>query len=171
MAANSRCRKMTEKIKMIVVKYLLLKMSVGVIRDKLQHKHSFVISRQGLYHFIRQWQSGKGLQRTRNVKDENVKLKTIHLKFMDMWLSHNNKLTTERFRRKLYEVFGLNVSTSLIRKWRSEFGCKAVVSKTCQLISNKSKQVCTTGLYTFKSRTIQIEVLLIRGILFKYESV
>ena len=36
---------------MIVVKYLLLKMSVGVIRDKLQHKHSFVISRQGLYRY------------------------------------------------------------------------------------------------------------------------
>ena len=118
MAANSRCRRMTEKIKMIVVQYLLLKMSVGLIRDKLQHKHSFVISRQGLYQFIRQWRSGKGLQRTRNVKDESVKLKTIHLKFMDMWLSRNNELTTEMLRRKLYEVFGLNVSPSLIRKRR-----------------------------------------------------
>ena len=156
---------------MFVVQYLLLKMSVGLIRDKLQHKHSFVISRQGLYHFIRQWRSGKGLQRTRNVKDESVKLKTIHLKFMDMWLSRNNELTTEMLRRKLYEVFGLNVSPSLIRKRRSELGYKAVISKTCQLISNKNKKVCTTGLYTFNSRTVQIEVLLIRGILFKFESV
>ena len=40
MAANSRCRRMMEKIKMIVVQYLLLKMSVGLIRDKLQHKHN-----------------------------------------------------------------------------------------------------------------------------------
>lgn len=100
-----------------------------------------MISRQGLYAFKRRWQSGKELRRTRKICDSAVKLKKIHLKFMDMWLAKNNELTTEMLKRKLFEVFGLNVSTSLIRKRRSELGWKTVVSKTCQLISKKNKLV------------------------------
>lgn len=60
---------------------------------------------------------------------------------MDMWLDKNNELTTEMLKRKLFEIFGVNVSTSLIRKRRSELGWKTVVSKTCQLISKNNKLV------------------------------
>nr|XP_022298720.1 uncharacterized protein LOC111107689 [Crassostrea virginica] len=150
MALNSRGRRMSEKIKMVIVQYLLMHLSVEAIRPKLKNFHSYVISRQGLYYFIKQWRSGKGLRRTRNNSGNSVKLKSIHLKFMDMWLAKNNELTTEMLKRKLFEVFGINVSPSLIRKRRSELGWKTVVSKTCQLISHKNKKVrkvwCTDAL-------------------------
>ena len=96
-------------------------------------------------------------QRTQENKEQqlsgnSVKLKSIHLKFMDMWLAKNNELTTEMLKRKLFEVFGINVSPSLIRKRRSELGWKTVVSKTCQLISHKNKKVCTTCFYIHSRR-------------------
>lgn len=58
---------------------------------------------------------------------------------MDMWLAKNNELTTDMLNRKLFELFGVNVSTSLIRKQRLGLGWKTVVSKTGQLISKKNK--------------------------------
>ena len=152
MALNSRGRRMSEKIKMVIVQYLLMHLSVETIRSKLKNFHSYVISRQGLYYFIKQWRSGKGLRRTRNNSGNSVKLKSIHLKFMDMWLAKNNELTTEMLKQKLFEVFGISVSPSLIRKRRSELGWKTVVSKTCQLISHKNKKVCTTWFYIHSRR-------------------
>ena len=127
-------------------------LSVEAILSKLKHFHSYVISRQGLFYLIRSWRSGKGLRRTRNNSGNSVKLKSIHLKFMDMWLAKNNELTTEMLKRKLFEVFGINVASSLIRKRRSELRWKTVVSKTCQLISHKNKKVCTTWFYIHSRR-------------------
>lgn len=47
-----------------------------------------------------------------------------------MWPVKNNELTTEILKNKLLEVFGVNVSISLIRKRQTELGWKTVVSKT-----------------------------------------
>ena len=68
LALNSRGRRMSEKIKMVIVQYLLMHLSIEAISSKLKHFHSYmyIISRQGLYYFIKQWRSGKGLRRTRN---------------------------------------------------------------------------------------------------------
>lgn len=85
---------MSEGIKMMIVRSLLLELSMGVIHEKLKHLHGFVRSRQGLYAFRRQWQSRKELRRTREICNGAVKLKKFHLKFMDMWLAKNNELTT-----------------------------------------------------------------------------
>ena len=59
---------MSEKIKMVIVQYLLMHLSIEAISSKLKHFHSYMymISRQGLYYFIKQWRSGKGLRCTRN---------------------------------------------------------------------------------------------------------
>ena len=40
---------MSEKIKMVIVQYLLMHLSVEAIRSKLKHFHCYMISRQGLY--------------------------------------------------------------------------------------------------------------------------
>ena len=66
MALNSRERRMSEKIKMVVVQYLLMHLSVEAICFKLKHFHSYMINRQVLNYFIKKWRSGKGLRRTRN---------------------------------------------------------------------------------------------------------
>lgn len=144
MAVNTSGRRMSEGFKMMIMRYLLLELLVEVIREKLKHLHGFVISRQCLYAFNRRWQSGKELRKTRKICNGAVKLKKIPLKFMDTWLATKNELTTRMLKRKLFEVFGVNVSTSLIRKRRSDLGWKTVVSKTCQLISKKNKLVSTS---------------------------
>ena len=54
MALNSRGRRMLEKIKMVIVQDLLMHLSLKVIRSKLKHFHSYMISRQGLHYFIKQ---------------------------------------------------------------------------------------------------------------------
>ena len=45
-------------------------------------------------YFIKQWRSGKGLRRARNNSGNSMILKSIHLKFMDMWLAKNNEPIT-----------------------------------------------------------------------------
>uniref|UniRef100_A0A8W8NQK9 Uncharacterized protein n=1 Tax=Magallana gigas TaxID=29159 RepID=A0A8W8NQK9_MAGGI len=67
MAVNTRGRRMSEGIKLMIVRYFLLELPVEVIREKLKHLHGFVISRQGLYAFKRRWQSGKELRRTQKI--------------------------------------------------------------------------------------------------------
>ena len=49
MALNSRGRRMSEEIKMVIVHYLRMHLSVEAIRAKLRHFHSYMTSRQGLY--------------------------------------------------------------------------------------------------------------------------
>ena len=66
MALNSRGRRMSEKIKKVVVQYLLMHLSVEAICSKLKHFHSYMINKQVLNYFIKKWRSGKGLRRTRN---------------------------------------------------------------------------------------------------------
>ena len=55
---------MSEKIRMVIVQYLLMHLSVESIRSNLKHFHSYMISRQGLCYNIKQWRFGKGLRRT-----------------------------------------------------------------------------------------------------------
>ena len=66
MALNSRGRRMSEKIKMVIVQYFPMHLLVEAISSKVKHFYSYMISRQGLYYFIKQWWSEKGLRRTRN---------------------------------------------------------------------------------------------------------
>ena len=54
MALNSGGRRMSEKIKTVIVQYLLLHLSVEAIRSKLKHFHSYKSSSQGLYICITQ---------------------------------------------------------------------------------------------------------------------
>ena len=49
MALNSRGRRMSEKIKTVILQYLLMHLSVEATRSKLKHLHSYMISRHGLY--------------------------------------------------------------------------------------------------------------------------
>ena len=49
MALNSRGRRMSEKIKTVIVQYMPMHLSLEAIRSKLKHFHSYMISRQGLY--------------------------------------------------------------------------------------------------------------------------
>ena len=51
---------------MVIVQYLLMYLSVEAISSKEKHFYSYIISRHGLYYFIKQWRSGKELGRTRN---------------------------------------------------------------------------------------------------------
>ena len=59
MALNSRGRRMSEKIKMVIVLFLLRHLSVEAISSKVKHFNSYVISRQGLYYFINSGNQGK----------------------------------------------------------------------------------------------------------------
>lgn len=58
MAVNTRGRRKLEGIKLMIVRYLLLELSVEVVREKMKHLHDFVISRQGLLAFKRAIEEG-----------------------------------------------------------------------------------------------------------------
>ena len=65
MALNSRERRMSEKIKMVVVQYLLMHLSVEAICFKLKHFQLYD-QQTSPELLIKKWRSGKGLRKTRN---------------------------------------------------------------------------------------------------------
>jgi transposase len=134
--------RLTENVKLAIIRYKNSNLPVERIRERIRLHHNVYVSRQGIYNLLKRWKLGRGLARKpRTVKPTSVKLKPLHIKFMNCWLARNNEMTTQVLQRKLYEVFGVRISCSLIRKRRRELGWKAVVSKTCQLISHKNKLV------------------------------
>ena len=65
-ALNSRRRRMSGKIKTVIVQYLLLHLSVEAIRSKPKHFQLYDQQPKSvhMYYFIKQWRSCKGLRRT-----------------------------------------------------------------------------------------------------------
>ena len=133
-------RRISENAKLAIIRYRKNGLSVIKIQQLLKSHHNCIVTRPGIYNFLKKWKAGGGITAKKREGDERTLL-PLHLKFVDFWLSRNNELTTQVLQRKLFEVFGIEVSCSLIRKRRRELGWTSVVSKTCQLISNKNKMV------------------------------
>lgn len=120
-------------------------LSVLAIKDRLLKEDSVRFSRTTIYSFLKRHKScGILTRRRRTVNPASVKLKDLHLKFIDLWMDKNNELKASELQKRLFETFGLNVSTSLIStRRRSALGWKSQSSnKTCQMISRTNKTVC-----------------------------
>lgn len=119
-------------------------LSVLAIKDRLLKEDSVKFSRTTIYSFLKRHKScGILTRRRRTVNPASVKLKELHLKFIDLWMDKNNELNASELQKRLFETFGLKVSTSLISTRRhSVLGWKSQTSnKTCQMISRKNKTV------------------------------
>ena len=93
MALNSRGRRMSEKIKMVIVQNLLMHLSVEAVSSKLKrqhfHNYMYMISRQGLYYLINSGNQGKASEEQKQrhtfvfiFKDKKI----ITLWFPGLWV-------------------------------------------------------------------------------------
>lgn len=137
--------RLTVRLKLKILDLYERNLSVLAIKDRLQKEDSVKFSRTTIYSFLKRHKScGILTRRRRTVNPASVKLKELHLKFIDLWMDKNNELKASELQKRLFETFGLKVSTSLISTRRhSVLGWKSQTSnKTCQMISRKNKTVC-----------------------------
>lgn len=137
-------RKCVKEVYWLCVDLYERNLSVLAIKDRLLEEDSVKFSRTTIYSFLKRHKScGILTRRRRTVNPASVKLKELHL-HLDLWMDKNNELRASELQKRLFETFGLKVSTSLISTRRhSALGWKSQTSnKTCQMISTKNKTVC-----------------------------
>ena len=88
MVLNSRGRRMSEKIKLVISQYFLMHLSVEAIRSKLKHFHSYMISRQGLYICI----TVAILQRTQKYKKQKHTFAIISNRYNQLYNMQYSKV-------------------------------------------------------------------------------
>ncbi|OWF48169.1 hypothetical protein KP79_PYT14452 [Mizuhopecten yessoensis] len=127
----------------------------GQITKILKEKYGILTTRKTVNIYRKRLSNGETLDRKRCFSSiKNSKVKPIHKKIINMWLSRNSELTSPEIQRKFHSSFGLTVSTAHTRRIRRELGWTARHIKYCQLISNKNKFFCLVNRYNFCINTL-----------------
>lgn len=113
--------RLTVRLKLKILDLYERNLSVLAIKDRPLKEDSVKFSWTTIYSFLKRHKScGILTRRRRTVNPASVKLKELHLKFIDLWMDKNNELKESELQKRLFETFGLKVSTSLIstrRRW------------------------------------------------------
>ncbi|KAK3108476.1 hypothetical protein FSP39_015728 [Pinctada imbricata] len=131
-------RRISEASKLLIFDYIENKVPVRKVKDILLNEHGEEVSIGGIYKLVKR---GKIYRKPRSTTQTSRKIKDIHLKFMNYWLSTNGELTARKIRDRLFNNFNVDVSVSRIKQLRRELGWKSATKGYCQLISNKNKKV------------------------------
>ena len=62
----------------------------SLIQHLLKSHHNCIVTRPGIYNFLKKWKAGGGITAKKREGDERTLL-PLHLKFVDFWLPRNNE--------------------------------------------------------------------------------
>lgn len=106
MAEMCKGGRLTVRLKLKILDLYERNLSVLAIKDRLLKEDSVKFSRTTIYSFLKRscWILTR---RRRTVNPASVKLKELHLKFIDLWMDKNNELKASELQKRLFETFGL----------------------------------------------------------------
>ncbi|KAK3099483.1 hypothetical protein FSP39_005100 [Pinctada imbricata] len=136
MASSDRGKRLSVETRKFILARKSDGLSVQRIKSELKKCLLIDVSRQTIYNIV----SHGSLVRRRSTNGGNAtKIRPVHMRFLNIWLSKNNELTSKDIVDKLRSTFGVGISHGYARIIRRKLGWMKSTGKYCQLISNKNK--------------------------------
>ena len=131
------------QVKQSIITYYREGLSRVKIQRLLESENHVKTTRQSISIFLQRYKSTGALASAskRNSRRKNRKLTEFHKKCINMWLNHNNELTSKAIAEKLLQVFNIKVSVQYISHIRKSLGWTCCRLKYCQMITHKNKTV------------------------------
>ena len=135
----TRGRRLSNAARHAIVNYRGKGLSYPKIRHVLKERYSVTTTEKTIKRFIAHYDSTGSIQRKGRVVPP--KLTALHREVIHMWMEENPESTASDLRRRIHEDFGIDVSSSHMRRIRRELGWKTARTKYCQLISVRNRRV------------------------------